>query len=529
MAKHGKHAAHISSESNAQEAFSSNSAQNTYAAAGAYSSESPVEGGYIPTFNVQTNEPPAPHKGLKMAGITVGVVVAVILAIYIAGVVYFSGHFFPNTTLVGMNISGKTPEEVHQMLDDAMGDYTFKVEGQGLSLTLKAQDMGMTLDSELIADDLMAQTNPWTWPLEISKKHDDTEELQSTLADTKLSDTLTDAVTQFNATATASKDATISYNKDKKSYVIEEEVQGNTLIPEKVIEEVTSGTINFAPIVMLSDAVVESPSRTKDDEKLTQAVSEANKYLEGALTLTMGGKDMLEVTADDIAGCITVGDDLTITFNTDNLVADVKEKVNAMDTTGATRTYTRADGKTITVKGGDYGWITNSAETSQMVKEKLEAGEGGTYEIITIREAAQAADENGVDFGTRYIDVDLKEQHARFYDTDGKIIWESDIVSGKPTEDRATPEGTYYLKTNNGASTLKGYKADGTLDYETPVDYWMPFKDNSIGFHDASWQSQFGGTWYKDHGSHGCVNLPPAKAKELHELIKVGDVVIVHS
>ena len=117
-------------------------------------------------------------------------------------------------------------------------------------------------------------------------------------------------------------------------------------------------------------------------------------------------------------------------------MAAVKEKVNAMDTTGATRTFTRPDGKAVTVKGGDYGWITDSQATADAVREALTSGAGGTLEIIMKQNAAQAPDEGGRDFGTRYIDVDLTEQHARFYGEDGAIVWESDIVSGKPADGR---------------------------------------------------------------------------------------------
>lgn len=64
-------------------------------------------------------------------------------------------------------------------------------------------------------------------------------------------------------------------------------------------------------------------------------------------------------------------------------------------------------------------------------------------------------------------------------------------------------------------------------DYETPVSYWMPFNGN-VGLHDASWRKQFGGDIYKKSGSHGCVNMPPEKAKELFSLIEKGDPVIVY-
>lgn len=484
-------------------------------------------GGYVPTYQVNP-EPPKKHRGLKIFGVALASIVGVIALIYFAGVIVFSGRFFPQSTIIGMDISGKTPEEVHQMLDGVLGDYTFKVEGYGLSLTLDATDMGMALDSQSIADGLLSEMNPWAWPYEVFQRHDDTDDLVSTLENSKLADTLTAAVEEVNAKGDAPKNATVAFDGDEGAYVVVPEEEGNTLLADVVVDEVTRGTVNFAPKVTLTDAVLAKPTVTRDDPALATACEAANKYLGGALSLTMAGTEKMAITPAQIAEHVTLGDDLAVSFDPEPLVAAVKEQVNAMDTTGATRTYTRPDGKTVTVKGGDYGWITDSQATADAVREALNAGAGGTLEIVMKQNAAQAPDENGRDFGTRYIDVDLTEQHARLYGEDGAILWESDIVSGRPSDGRNTPQGTFYIKTNDGKSVLRGYKPDGSKDYETEVEFWMPFKDNSVGFHDAGWQPKFGGDWYVEHGSHGCVNLPPDKAKELHEVLAVGDVVVVH-
>lgn len=487
----------------------------------------PASGGYVPSYQVNA-EPPKKHRGLKIFGVVASCILGAVALVYFAGVIVFSGRFFPQSSIIGMDISGKTPEEVHQMLDSVMGDYTFKVEGHGLNLVLDATDMGMALDSRSIADGLLSEMNPWAWPYEVFQRHDDTDDLVSSLENTRLADTLTAAVEEANAKGTAPKNATVAFDADEGSYVIVPEEEGNTLLADVVVDEVTRGTVNFAPKVTLSDAAIAKPTVTKDDPSLAEARDAANKYLAGALTLTMGGVEKMAVTPAEIAEHVTLGDDLAVSFDPEPLVTAVKEKVNAMDTTGATRTYTRPDGKVVTVKGGDYGWITDSQATADAVREALAAGAGGTVEIVMKQNAAQAPDENGRDFGNRFIDVDLTEQHARFYDDTGAVIWESDIVSGKPSDGRDTPQGTYYIKTNDGKSVLRGYKPDGSKDYETEVDFWMPFKDNSVGFHDAGWQEKFGGDWYVEHGSHGCVNLPPEAAKELHGLLAVGDVVIVH-
>lgn len=149
--------------------------------------------------------PPKKHRGLKIFGIVMASILGAIALVYFAGVIVFSGRFFPQSTIIGMDISGKTPEEVHQMLDEVLGDYTFKVEGPGLSLTLDATDMGMALDSQSIADGLLAEMNPWAWPYEVFQRHDDTDDLVSTLENSKLADTLTAAVEEANARGTAPK------------------------------------------------------------------------------------------------------------------------------------------------------------------------------------------------------------------------------------------------------------------------------------------------------------------------------------
>lgn len=61
--------------------------------------------------------------------------------------------------------------------------------------------------------------------------------------------------------------------------------------------------------------------------------------------------------------------------------------------------------------------------------------------------------------------------------------------------------------------------ANGKYEYETKVNYWMPF-NGGIGFHDASWQPYFGGDRYLEGGSHGCINMPPDSAAELYNIIQ---------
>jgi hypothetical protein len=118
-----------------------------------------------------------------------------------------------------------------------------------------------------------------------------------------------------------------------------------------------------------------------------------------------------------------------------------------------------------------------------------------------------------------YADVNLTTQKM-IYVKNGELILESDIVSGAPS--MRTPTGTFRVLYKQSPAVLRG------PGYASPVTYWMPFTSSGVGFHDANWQSRFGGDWYKSHGSHGCINMPFSAAKTLYGKISAGDTVKVH-
>jgi hypothetical protein len=119
-----------------------------------------------------------------------------------------------------------------------------------------------------------------------------------------------------------------------------------------------------------------------------------------------------------------------------------------------------------------------------------------------------------------YADVNLTTQKMMFV-KNGVVVLESDIVTGAPS--MATPTGTYKILQKQSPTVLVG------PGYRAPVSYWMPFTRMGHGFHDANWQSAFGGNrWKNGFGSHGCVNMPHWAAKSLYKYISVGDTVRIH-
>ena len=123
------------------------------------------------------------------------------------------------------------------------------------------------------------------------------------------------------------------------------------------------------------------------------------------------------------------------------------------------------------------------------------------------------------DIGNSYVEIDLGSQKLYLYN-EGSLILETDFVSGNVSRGWTTPAGVFGLTYKTKNAVLRGD------NYETPVNYWMPFNGN-IGMHDATGRGSFGGDIYMTNGSHGCINLPLDAAAQIYEYVSAGFLLFV--
>lgn len=491
-------------------------------------SAQPGPDAFVPA-SIELEKDPEHRKRLaRRVAIAAFAVVLVLAGAYLAGVAYFSTHFMPCTYISNIDVSLATPEEVRAEIADTVEGYSIRVRGHGLNVVFSAEDAGLDVDADNMTETMTAAQDPWRWPVEVFGERDMTGALTDALSATKLSEVVDAAVAGVNQTAIAPENAKVEYDAASEEFVVVSEVEGTQLDADKVLEEILVKMMSLEGDVMVTDELLIQPTVLKDDPLVLAAVEEANSLIKANITLMLGSNEAGTVTSESISEWVSISPEYVVSFNEDALSQWASELASKFNTVGSTRTYTRADGKSVTVKGGDYGWSIDSSTLISSVEEGVKSGMIGTLDIPVLQSGKAYSAATGKDWGNRYIDVDISEQHARFYGDDGTIIWESDIVSGTPNSDRATPTGVFDLNTKGKNIKLVGRDSDGNVTYETPVAYWMAFKGNSVGFHDATWQSSFGGSRYKTSGSHGCVNLPYSKAEALYGLISVGDVVVVH-
>ena len=124
---------------------------------------------------------------------------------------------------------------------------------------------------------------------------------------------------------------------------------------------------------------------------------------------------------------------------------------------------------------------------------------------------------------TKRIVVDISEEMLYAYDGD-VLFMQEPISTG--LEFTPTPRGTFVIFRKTPSRFMQG-PIPGVSDqvYDLPGVPWdLYFTVDGAVIHGAYWHDHFGEPW-----SHGCVNLPPQKAKELYVWADVGTKVIVRN
>lgn len=460
------------------------------------------------------------------------IVIAVIAALYLVGVITFSMVFMPGTSINGQDVSLKTPSAVAQDYTAASSSYALAASGDGIDLTIGIADIDLNFNYDQALSTVDQGTAPLEWPVKVFTGNDLTVNFSPSFDEAKLEALVQPAVDQVNANATQPTNATIAYNGDTKAFAVAPEQYGTAVDAQATLATIKEALDSSLTQVTLGQESLVAPTVFRDNPSLKTAMDTANGMLGASQTLTVNGSESTTVGADQISAWIFLDENLTPQVSGDA----VKQWVNdtyapSVNTVGIARTFTTPYGKQVTVEGGTYGWTVDADSLAQSLVTNIQSATAGTIEVPFSTQGG-SYNPGGADWGSRYIDVDLTDQHARMYDENGSLIWESDLVSGDVTENHGTPEGVYTINNHKGKNqTLRGldYNHDGEPDYVSHVTYWMPFVENLVAFHDAPWRGRFGGSVYKGNGSHGCVNLPASAAKQLYNLTQVGDVVVVHS
>ena len=456
----------------------------------------------------------------KAKKIILGVLMAYVLILvlaYAGGVVYFSKHFFSGSKINGLDSAGKTVKEVERDMESQIASYELVIkEREDKTETISAAKIGMQYVDDGKIKELKKQQNPFTWFLSFIHAKDYTMSATTTYDEAAVKAAVDQLAVVQDENMVKPVNAHLEVTEN--GYEIIPETMGTEVDKEKVKSVVLDAIERGASEVNLEEAgCYTSPEILSTDEKLMKQQEEGNKFLN--VTVTIDFADRQEVVNKDVMkDWLVVGEDGSLDLSHEKAKAYVQELKYEYDTFGSSRQFTTAYGETITVSGGDYGWVIAPNDTTTKILDAIKSGESQT---ITPEYTYSAYRREKDEIGNTYVEISLSRQHMWFF-KDGQLLVSTDIVTGNHNRGWDTHTGVYAIMYKERDATLVG---EG---YNSSVTYWMPFYANT-GIHDATWRSSFGGSIYMNNGSHGCINTPYDQAEKIFNNIEKGVPVVVYN
>ncbi|MEQ3168467.1 L,D-transpeptidase family protein [Mediterraneibacter gnavus] len=456
-----------------------------------------------------------------------GGVLSVICLIYVAISVYFMSHFFVNTKINGKNFSGKTASDVEKYLQTNIKDYKLTIlENEGRQDVISGSEIGLEYRAGTETEKLLKDQNGFAWP-----KAFFTENSRKVSVNVSYNEeSLNQRISQLSCLQTEQTPAENAKPEfDGNQYVIKPEVYGNAVDKERLTEQVKVHITEFQPqLDMVETKCYAKPKYTEDSKEVQEACDAMNKYVNASITYPMNEPVVVDKAL--ISQWLQVDGEMKVSLNTEAMKQWFTAFGDKYDTQGTTRTFTTPAGKSATVTGGTYGWSIDEDTELVNLQNSILNGEVVTREPAYYAGGTAAA-HSGQDWGNTYAEVDMSAQHM-WYVQNGQVVLETDVVTGEPIPSKITPEGVYSLMWKQPNSVLVGdiNPDTGEPAYRTKVKYWMQVTSSGVGFHDAIWQTAFGGTLYQipGTGSHGCINMPLDQAGALFNMIEPGTPVIFH-
>lgn len=456
-----------------------------------------------------------------------GGVLAVICLIYVAISVYFMSHFFVNTKINGKNFSGKTASDVEKYLQTNIKDYKLTIlENKGRQDVISGSEIGLEYRAGTEAEKLLKDQNGFAWPKAFFMENSRKVSVNVSYNE----ESLNQRISQLSCLQTEQTPAENAKPEfDGNQYVIKPEVYGNAVDKERLTEQVKVHITEFQPqLDMVETKCYAKPKYTEDSKEVQEACDAMNKYVNASITYPMNEPVVVDKAL--ISQWLQVDGEMKVSLNTEAMKQWFTAFGDKYDTQGTTRTFTTPAGKSATVTGGTYGWSIDEDTELVNLQNSILNGEVVTREPAYYAGGTAAA-HSGQDWGNTYAEVDMSAQHM-WYIQNGQVVLETDVVTGEPIPSKITPEGVYSLMWKQPNSVLVGdiNPDTGEPAYRTKVKYWMQVTSSGVGFHDAIWQTAFGGTLYQipGTGSHGCINMPLDQAGALFNMIEPGTPVIFH-
>jgi len=448
-----------------------------------------------------------------------GVLILAAIGTFCAFVIFYSFHFLPNTYINGVNVGmmniGQAALAIYPQTQ-----YRLTITGRGnISDSLTADELNLkySLDNAKLRA-IMDKQNQFAFLIAYTTNNEHTLNFETSYDLAMLEQKINSLKIFDENNIIEPKDAYLGeYDPELKRFRIIPEDPGRAPKKTEIVSLITESIITGQSSLNLDGGdYYRQPNVTVETRELVDLCDGLNKYLSTTIVYDFGPERQELIDADLLYEWTIVKDGKSL-VNEDMVREFVQSLADKYDTYGKPREFITASGETKIIEKNKIGYQLDVDKETKNLISYINEGQSASAKPSFAKEGISLG---ANDLGDTYVEIDLTNQHLYAF-VRGELVLESDIVSGNEAKKMGTPAGVHpvaYKKTN---AVLRGD------DYETPVNYWMPF-NGGIGMHDATWRKSFGGTIYRTNGSHGCVNMPLKNAKILYDLVYPGMPVVCY-
>ena len=461
-------------------------------------------------------------KWIKMLSILLMIMIILPGLIYLGLAIYYQDSFMYGTWINGIYCTGKNIEEVEKELTENFAyENIYVITPQDVEV-IQTENLGTQYDFKSSLEEYRKKQNPFVWWMRMLTGHQNENVLPKVSFDESILEQWIYAMDSYQSNLYMKPDS-LEIVMGENGYEILEK-------KEKILnisftkEKLTDAINNLQTEVNLES---EGCYFTREETVEMQRIRELYEKIEKiqSLSLTYQFKDrQKKVTPAEISlwialdetGSMIPDKNGELSFDK-NAITGFIEQLAAEYDTWENFPFVTHDGKEIVLKMGNYGTKINQQKEIAFLLDYLK------NPMETIRTPVYSKDVTYQDrssIDNTYVEVDMTLQKMFFF-SEGEKKLETDVVTGCTAKGWETPEMVCYINYKRRNTYLTG------KNYRSFVNYWVPVY-RGIGLHDATWRDEFGGEIYKKGGSHGCINTPLEKMKELYDMLEVGMPVVIH-
>ena len=450
------------------------------------------------------------------------IILATVLVLFVGSLIFVTVFYHdkaaPRVTVANINVGGKTHDQVVESIDNLVANFKLSLTFNGKSVTATASDLGIAVDSNKIADEVVATGKANPFAIVFQDHH---FSLDSSYDKDKALNFVTEKFPELTSNPV---DAQVIYDNNQNRYIVQPGAVGNAIQQDKLFAKIDSLLAEPKLASYEIETIKDEP--TVSDQSAQTVADTVNNSLSQTIQITNNGRVLWTLDPWDVASWTT------LTINNDTGSYDINydlEKIKQFisDTVTAQLTNKPVNRKAITDSNGNILKVISEGRNGQTannidqvakgVKAMLTDGRSGQTEMTT-SEAAYGTDKTVAKDG-RWVEYDISSYTATAYEGTNAVWSTNQTANGKPSTPTIT--GLYSVWRKTYEQCMPNPPSPDPLCNIHYVTYW---ERSGYAFHEAWWM----GSNVQTGLSHGCINMRINDAKFIYDFTSLGTPVWVH-